>query len=89
MERVIGTLRRECLDHVIVFHEASLYQHVKAFLEYYHETRTHLSLKKDPPESAVLRKNIVRPRPTLLTGPRWAVQDPCEAHAAVFSRPYS
>jgi len=50
VERVIGTLRRECLDHVIVFHEASLYQHVKAFLEYYHETRTHLSLEKDPPE---------------------------------------
>jgi hypothetical protein len=50
MERVIGTLRRECLDHVIVFHEASLYRHVKSFLEYYHESRTHLSLAKDPPE---------------------------------------
>ena len=50
VERVIGTLRRECLDHVIVLNEASLYRHVKSFLEYYHESRTHLSLAKDPPE---------------------------------------
>jgi transposase InsO family protein len=49
-ERVIGTIRRECLDHVIVFAEASLFRHVKSFLEYYHESRTHLSLAKDPPE---------------------------------------
>jgi len=35
VERVIGTIRRECLDHVIVFNEASLYQHMKSFLEYY------------------------------------------------------
>jgi putative transposase len=48
VERVIGTLRRECLDHVIVFNEASLYRQVKSFLEYYHESRTHLSLAKAP-----------------------------------------
>ena len=51
MERVIGTIRRECLDHVIVFNEASLYRHVKSFLAYYHTSRTHLSLAKDPPET--------------------------------------
>jgi len=49
VERVIGTIRRECLDHVIVLNEASLYRHVKSFLRYYHESRTHLSLAKDPP----------------------------------------
>src|SRR5271169_5830042 len=38
------------LDHVIVFHEASLYRRVKSFLAYYHESRTHLSLAKDTPE---------------------------------------
>ena len=38
VERVIGTIRREYLDHVIVFGEASLYQHVKLFLSYYHES---------------------------------------------------
>ena len=53
VERVIGTIRRECLDHVIVFNEASLYQHVKSFLAYYHESRTHLSLGKDSPETRV------------------------------------
>src|SRR5439155_2708054 len=41
IERVIGTIRRECLDHVIVFNEASLYRHVKSFVTYYHESRTH------------------------------------------------
>jgi transposase InsO family protein len=49
VERLIGTLRRECLDHVIVVNESSLYRHMKSFLEYYHESRTHLSLDKDAP----------------------------------------
>jgi transposase InsO family protein len=51
VERVIGTIRRECLDHVIVFNEASLHRHIKVFLSYYHESRTHLSLEKDAPVS--------------------------------------
>jgi putative transposase len=50
VERVIGTIRRECLDHVIVFNQASPYRHVKSFLAYYHESRTHLSLSNDSPE---------------------------------------
>ncbi len=55
VERVIGTIRRECLDHVIVFNEASLYRHVKSFVAYYHESRTHLSLGKDSPQSRVVQ----------------------------------
>lgn len=51
VERLIGSIRRECLDHVIVFNEASLYRHVKPFLEYYHNWRTHLLLDKDAPRS--------------------------------------
>ena len=51
VERVIGSIRRECLDHMIVFNEASLYRHVKVFVSYYHQTRTHLSLAKDTPET--------------------------------------
>jgi putative transposase len=47
---VIGTIRRECLDHVIIFSEAGLYTHVKTFTAYYHGSRTHLSLAKDSPE---------------------------------------
>jgi putative transposase len=50
VERVIGTIRRECLDHVIVFNQTSLSRHLQSFLDYYHHSRCHLSLKKDAPE---------------------------------------
>ena len=52
---MIGTIRRECLDHVIVINEASLHRHVKSFLAYYHESRTHLSLDKDAPETRAVQ----------------------------------
>ena len=51
VERVIGTIRRECLDHMIGFSERCLYQHLKNFINYYHRSRTHLSLEKDSPET--------------------------------------
>ena len=50
VERVIGTIRRECLDHMIVFNERCLCRHLKMFLDYYHRSRTHLALEKDSPE---------------------------------------
>ena len=50
IERLIGTIRRECLDHVIVLNERSLKHHLKAYCAYYHRTRTHLALDKDCPE---------------------------------------
>jgi transposase InsO family protein len=50
VERVIGTIRRECLDHLIVFNERSLYRHLQRFVDYYHRSRTHLALNKDAPE---------------------------------------
>jgi putative transposase len=49
VERVIGSLRRECLDHVIVWHERALRRHLQRYLVYYHAWRTHLSLAKDAP----------------------------------------
>ena len=49
-ERVIGTLRRECLDHVIVLTEHHLRRILRKYLEYYHGSRTHLALGKDAPE---------------------------------------
>ena len=55
IERVIGTLRRECLDHVIVLSEAGLSRHLRKFVDYYHGSRTHLSLQKDTPESRPLQ----------------------------------
>jgi transposase InsO family protein len=50
-ERLIGSMRRECLDHVIVFNEAGLRRAIAEYLGYYHRSRTHLSLDKDAPES--------------------------------------
>ena len=50
VERVIGTIRRECLDHMIVFNERSLCRHLNTFIEYYHRNRVHLALEKDTPE---------------------------------------
>ena len=50
VERLIGTLRRECLDHVVVVNEAHLHRLLHTYLTYYHRCRTHLSLEKDPPE---------------------------------------
>jgi len=49
-ERIIGTLRRECLDHVIVLGERHLRRILREYLDsYYHPSRTHLSLCKDSP----------------------------------------
>src|ERR1700732_1881287 len=50
VERMIGSIRRECLDHIIVFHERSLRRTLDSYFHYYHRTRTHLSLGKDSPE---------------------------------------
>src|SRR5687768_7014594 len=49
LERFIGSLRRECLDHVIVFSAPGLRRVLNAYLEYYERSRTHLSLDKDAP----------------------------------------
>lgn len=54
-ERFIGSLRRECLDHIIVFNEASLRRIVKTYFEYYERSRTHLALEKDAPESRAIQ----------------------------------
>ena len=51
VERVIGTLRRELLDHVIVINEGHLRRLLRTFVaDYYHPSRTHLSLGKDSPD---------------------------------------
>ena len=51
VERVIGSIRRECLNHMIVINSRHLRRILKAYLRYYHESRTHLSLEKDTPDS--------------------------------------
>jgi putative transposase len=49
VERVIGSVRRECLDHVIVMNAAGLRRVLHAYVAYYTVSRTHLALKKDAP----------------------------------------
>jgi hypothetical protein len=46
---LIGSIRRECLDHVIVFNETGLRRVLKEYFDYYERSRTHLSLEKDAP----------------------------------------
>jgi transposase InsO family protein len=48
-ERLIGSIRRECLDHIVVFGEAHLRRILAGYAGYYNELRTHLSLGKDSP----------------------------------------
>jgi putative transposase len=55
IERLIGSIRRECLDHVIVFHESSLRRTLNSYFDYYHRSRTHLSLGKDSPEPRAIQ----------------------------------
>jgi transposase InsO family protein len=49
VERVIGSIRRECLDHLIIFSERHLRRLLTSYVAYYHQSRTHLSLDKDCP----------------------------------------
>jgi len=49
VERLIGSIRRECLDHVIILNEAHLRRVFSAYLRYYHEDRCHLSLERNAP----------------------------------------
>src|SRR2546425_829687 len=56
-ERVIGSIRRECLNHVIVLHDKHLRRILKSYFRYYHESRTHLSLDKDAPASREIQPN--------------------------------
>src|SRR5271165_3547804 len=53
IERLIGSIRRECLDHVIILNECHLRRVLSSYFQYHHDARTHLSLNKDCP----------RPRP--------------------------
>jgi hypothetical protein len=48
-ERLIGSIRRDCLDHVVVFGERHLRHLLRSYQRYYNDTRTHLSLNKDAP----------------------------------------
>jgi len=57
VERLIGSIRREYLDHVIVFGESHLRRVLHAYADYYNGTRTHLSLGKDAPLPRAIRRD--------------------------------
>lgn len=56
-ERVMGTLRRECLDHMIILNEKHLRSVLDEYVAYYNESRTHMSLNKDSPVSRPAQTN--------------------------------
>ena len=64
-ERLIGSIRRECLDHVIIFNERHLHRVLSSYFQYHHDTRTHLSLCRTA-------RDLV-----LCNRPRSAVSSPC------------
>jgi hypothetical protein len=65
-ERLIGSIRRECLDHVIIRGEAHLRRILKSYADYYNGVRTHRSLNKDAPVSRPLQlTGIIRSHPIL------------------------
>ena len=61
VERLIGSIRRECLDHTIVFSEKHLRRVLREYFRYYHECRTHLGLEKDCPQSRPLESSELGP----------------------------
>ena len=59
VERLIGSVRRECLDHIVVLGERHLRRLLASYFDHYHRSRTHLSLNKDAPASrAVMSPDI-------------------------------
>src|SRR5258708_27657934 len=62
VERIIGSIRREGLDHIVIFNERHLRRVLSSYFRYHHKTRTHLSLDKDCPET---RPYTHEPRETL------------------------
>ena len=62
-ERLIGSIRRECLDHIIVLGEVHLRRILRSYADYYNGVRTHRSLNKDAPVSrSVQRSGVIRSR---------------------------
>jgi transposase InsO family protein len=64
VERLIGSIRRECLDHMIIWNEAHLRHVVKAYAVYYNATRTHLGIAKDFPD-----RRAIQWRGAIITNP--------------------
>ena len=55
VERVIGSIKRECLDHVIILNESHLRSILSDYFSYYNKYRTHLGINKDSPEGRAVQ----------------------------------
>jgi len=67
-ERMVGTTKRECLHHMIIFSESHARSVLKKFFQYYHEDRTHLGLEKATPAGPQVESvaiGLVKCRPVL------------------------
>jgi transposase InsO family protein len=65
-ERLIGSIRRECLDHVVIFGERHLRHILLSYHDYYNGARTHLALRKDAPISRIVQSiGAIRATPIL------------------------
>ena len=65
-ERLIGTLRRECLDRMLIFGESHLRRVLASYMAYYNQARTHLALQKDAPlHRAAQRSGVIVAIPIL------------------------
>ena len=66
VERLIGSIRRECLDHIVILGEAHLRRILNSYADYYNDVRTHRSLRKDAPVSRPLQlTGTIRSHPIL------------------------
>ena len=73
-ERLIGSIRRECLDHIVVFGERHLHHVLLCYMDYYNGTRTQLSLNKDAPISRAAEAAGARSVPS---DPGWTASPIC------------
>ena len=67
-ERLIGSIRRECLDHVIVLSELHLRRILKSYADYYNTVRTHRSLNNDAPVSRPVQRSGIISSHAILGG---------------------
>jgi len=68
VERLIGTVRRECLDRVMIFGEAHLRRIITSYVAYYNEVRPHLALRKDAPLGRRVQRSGVIVAVPILSG---------------------
>src|SRR3989442_13682386 len=68
VERLIGTVRRECLDRLLIFSEQHLRRVLASYAAYYNQARTHLALDKDAPLGRVVQRSGVIVAIPILSG---------------------